>query len=228
MYQIKNISKSYENLKVLNDISIDFLGNKTTCILGPSGCGKTTLLNIVSGISKADSGQVIGFEEGISFTFQEDRLIPWKNVYKNIEFVMKNKMDKDKREEIIDNYLDKVNLKEYKYCLPKDLSGGMKSRISILRAFAYPSELLIMDEPYKSLDIQNKVIMFEIFKELIAMENRTCIIVTHDIDDAIALGDRIVILSEKPTKVIKVIDANEGKSNENLKEIIMKNIIFKT
>lgn len=204
-YRVKNISKSFGNLKVLENISIDFPENKTTCILGPSGCGKTTLLNIITGILDKDFGEIIGFEnEDISFVFQEDRLIPWKNVEENLSFVLKGKRDKKEIAEIINRYLKVVNLEKYKYYYPKDLSGGMKQRINILRAFIYPSKILIMDEPFKSLDMDNKQIVMDFFEELMKIEKRTCIMVTHDIEDALVLGDKIVILTEKPASVKEV------------------------
>lgn len=221
MYQVKNINKYYNDLKVLEDISIDFHKNKTTCILGPSGCGKTTLLNIISKIINEDSGEIIGFDEDISFVFQEDRLIEWKNINDNISFVLKKKMDKLQIENTIDKYLKLVNLEKYKYYYPKDLSGGMRQKTSILRAFAYPSKLLIMDEPFKSLDINSKQVLVEFFKELRVLENRTCIIVTHDIEEALALGDKIIILSEKPTGVKKIIELNDlEESKIKLKTLI--------
>lgn len=229
-YQVKNITKSYDNLKVLEDISIDFDENKTTCILGPSGCGKTTLLNIIAGISRKDSGEIIGFQgEDISFIFQEDRLIEWKNVKDNISFVLKGKMTKKQIEITVDKYLKLVNLECYKYYYPEKLSGGMRQRISILRGFVYPSKLLIMDEPFKSLDINSKQIVIKFFKKLRVVENRTCILVTHDIEEALTLGDKIVILTEKPTKVKKVIEntfiLNKRKENKiKIKNIIEKNL----
>lgn len=227
MYQVKNINKNYNELKVLEDISIDFPKNKTTCILGPSGCGKTTLLNIIAGITTEDSGEILGFQEDISFVFQEDRLIKWKNVKDNISFVLKGKMDKEQIETTIDKYLKLVNLEEYKYYYPKDLSGGMRQKISILRAFAYPSNLLIMDEPFKSLDINSKQILIDFFKELRIIENRTCIIVTHDIEEALTLGDKIVILTEKPTKVKKVIELNGSEENRvKLRGVIEKEFMM--
>ncbi len=227
MYQVKNINKNYNELKVLEDISIDFPKNKTTCILGPSGCGKTTLLNIIAGITTEDSGEILGFQEDISFVFQEDRLIKWKNVKDNIKFVLKGKMDKEQIETTIDKYLKLVNLEEYKYYYPKDLSGGMRQKISILRAFAYPSKLLIMDEPFKSLDINSKQILIDFFKELRIIENRTCIIVTHDIEEALTLGDKIVILTEKPTKVKKVIELNGSEENRvKLRGVIEKEFMM--
>jgi len=221
-YSVKNIVKSYDSLRVLDNVSIDFTENKTTCILGPSGCGKTTLLNIIAGIIEKDSGEVLGIQnEDISFVFQEDRLIEWKNIRDNMAFILKKKMSKSEIESTVDKFLKLVNLKEYKYYYPKSLSGGMRQRISILRAFAYPSKILIMDEPFKSLDINNKRIVMEFFKELKALENRTCIVVTHDIDEALDLGDRIILLSEKPSKVKRVIKNiyMETKDEEDKKDL---------
>ncbi|NLW22841.1 MAG: ATP-binding cassette domain-containing protein [Tissierellia bacterium] len=230
-YKVKNIVKYYGQLKVLDNISIDFAENKTTCILGPSGCGKTTLLNIIAGIIKPDSGKLVGFDgEDISFVFQEDRLIPWKNVRDNINFVLKGKMDRRKIESTVDKYLELVDLQEYKYYYPKNLSGGMRQRISILRAFAYPSNFLIMDEPFKSLDINNKQIVIQFFKKLRIAEKRTCILVTHDIEEALDLGDKIVIFSGRPARVKKVMENtyNLDRDEDNkrkLKMLIEKELI---
>lgn len=226
MYKVIDICKSYADLKVLDNISIDFPENKVTCILGPSGCGKSTLLNIIGGILDKDSGQVIGFKDAsISFVFQEDRLIKWKSVKDNLRFVLKGKMDKKAIEETIDSYLKSVNLLEYKNYYPNSLSGGMKQRISILRAFIYPSEVLIMDEPFKSLDINNKRIVIDFFKKLQSMEKRTCIIVTHDIGEAMELADRIVILSDKPSRVVEVMDNYLIYNHDKNYEINMRNQI---
>ena len=225
LYQIKNIYKSFDDLLVLDDISIYFPEHKTTCILGPSGCGKTTLLSIMTGIVGKDAGQVIGFDDkDISFVFQEDRLIEWKNVKDNLAFVLKGKMYKDEIDTVVDSYLKLVNLEEYKYYYPRSLSGGMRQRISILRAFAYSSDLLLMDEPFKSLDINNKKIVIDFFKEVKAKEKRTSIFVTHDVDEAIDLADSIVILSDKPTKVKSVIN-NIKEDKIKAREEIEKGII---
>lgn len=138
-------------------------------------------------------------------------------------------MDKKQIEATIDRYLKLVNLEEYKYYYPKNLSGGMKQKISILRAFAYPSNVLIMDEPFKSLDIKNKDIVIDFFKELRIVEGKTCILVTHDIDEALELGDKIIILTGKPTKVKRVIENThiDNKNPENrtlLKDLIEREL----
>ncbi|NLJ98948.1 MAG: ABC transporter ATP-binding protein [Tissierellia bacterium] len=231
-YEVKNIVKQYGKLQVLDKVSIQFEENKIICILGPSGCGKTTLLNIMVGTLSKDYGEVIGFEkEDISFVFQEDRLIEWKNVKDNVGFVLRDKMDKKVRENVIDKYLRLVNLEEYKYYYPRQLSGGMRQRISILRAFAYPSKILIMDEPFKSLDINSKRTIMEFTLKLKELRGKTCILVTHDIQEALTLGDKIVILTEKPTKVKKVIENipisdRSKESNTKLKELIENQLII--
>lgn len=218
-------------MEVLDDISIQFEENKITCILGPSGCGKTTLLNIIAGTLDKDYGEVIGFEkEDISFVFQEDRLVEWKNVKDNIGFVLKDKMDKKLREDIIDQYLSLVNLEEYKLYYPRQLSGGMRQRISILRAFAYPSKILIMDEPFKSLDINLKRKIMEFVLKLKEIKGKTCILITHDIEEAISLGDRIIILTGKPAKIKKIIENipswdNSKERKSRLEELIENQLI---
>lgn len=205
---------------VLDDLSIDFPEHKTTCILGPSGCGKTTLLNIIAGIIDSDRGVVIGFDnKDISFVFQEDRLIDWKNVKDNISFVLEGRMDKGQIEINIDKYLRLVNLEEYKYYYPRRLSGGMRQRISILRSFAYPSDVMLMDEPFKSLDVNNKQIVMDFFKELNDKEDKTSILVTHDVEEAINLADCIIILSDKPTRVKRIVDNIQGDKIRARKEI---------
>lgn len=215
MYEVKNIVKQYGDLEVLDKINMEFEENKITCILGPSGCGKTTLVNIIGGLLEKDSGHVIGFkDEDISFVFQEDRLIQWKNVRENIGFVLRDKMDKKSMEKIIDEYLDLVDLGKYKYYYPNELSGGMRQRISILRAFVYPSKVLIMDEPFKSLDINSKATAIEFILNLRKLKSKTCILITHDIDEALTLGDVIVILTEKPTKVKTIIENTPSLVNE--------------
>lgn len=218
---------------MLEDISIEFDEYKTTCILGESGAGKTSLLNIIAGIREKDSGEIFGFsDKDISFVFQEDRLIKWKNIRDNLAFVLEDKMEKEKVDKTIDEYLKLVNLEDYKYYYPKELSEGMRQRISILRAFIYPSQVLIMDEPFKSLDINNKENVIELFKKLRTVEKKTCILVTHDIDEALDLGDKIVMFSNKPTSVKMVIENKtilecaHGAKRKKLKEIIASQMIY--
>lgn len=198
-YEVKliNLCKSYEENTVLDNINMDIQENKITVISGPSGCGKTTLLNIISGVEKKDSGQVILKDNSISYIFQEDRLIPYLTVYENIAFVLKSTIDKNEMDKIITKYLGMVRLIEFKDKLPSKLSGGMKRRVAIARAFAYKSRLLLMDEPFKGLDDELKTEIIEEFLKLYKKDKRTVILVTHDKEEAKLLGDIIYPLNVK-------------------------------
>ncbi len=202
--QLKNIVKNYGDKKVLGGIDIEIEEGKITAILGESGCGKSTLLNIIAGKIKDYSGEIIFEREhkkGISYVFQEDTLIPWKTVYSNLEFVLKGKVEKSELDERIKKYLKIVNLEGSEKEFPNMLSGGMKRRVGIARAFAFPSNYMFMDEPFEFLDVKIKE---EIVGDLIKLqesEKKTIILITHDIDTAITLGEKIVVLGGKPSVV---------------------------
>lgn len=226
--QLKNIVKNYGDKKVLGGIDIEIEEGKITAILGESGCGKSTLLNIIAGKIKDYSGEVI-FErehkEGISYVFQEDTLIPWKTVYSNLEFVLKGKVEKSQIEERIKKYLKIVNLAGSEKEFPNMLSGGMKRRVGIARAFAFPSNYMFMDEPFEFLDIKIKEEIVEDLIKLQESEKKTIILITHDIDTAITLGEKIVVLGEKPSIVkasfinkfaLKILENSEEKERFKL------------
>jgi len=189
--QIKNLYKAYDKNTVLENLNMNFMKNKITVVTGPSGCGKTTLLNIISGIEKPDSGEVIMRDNSISYIFQEDRLLPQLTVYQNIAFVLKSNMKQVDMNSIIDKYLTLVKLTEAKDKFPSQLSGGMKRRVAIARAFAYKSRLLLMDEPFKGLDDKLKKEIIEQFLRVYSEDKRTIIFVTHDMKEAELLGDTI-------------------------------------
>ena len=226
--QLKNIVKNYGDKKVLGGIDIEIEEGKITAILGESGCGKSTLLNIIAGKIKDYSGEVI-FErehkEGISYVFQEDTLIPWKTVYNNLEFVLKGKIEKSQIDERIKKYLKIVNLEGSEKEFPNMLSGGMKRRVGIARAFAFPSNYMFMDEPFEFLDVKIKEEIVEDLIKLQESEKKTIILITHDIDTAITLGEKIVVLGEKPSIVkasfinkfaLKILENSEEKEKFKL------------
>lgn len=202
--RLKNIVKNYGDKKVLGGIDIEIEEGKITAILGESGCGKSTLLNIIAGKIKDYSGEVIferEHEKGISYVFQEDTLIPWKTVYNNLEFVLKGKVEKSKLDKRIKKYLKIVNLEGSEKEFPNMLSGGMKRRVGIARAFAFPSNYMFMDEPFEFLDVKIKEEIVEDLIKLQESEKKTIILITHDIDTAITLGEKIVVLGGKPSVV---------------------------
>lgn len=207
MIEFINVSKRFNDLDVLRNLNINFEKDKITCLFGPSGVGKTTIANIASGLTEIDSGEVRGTENAVySFVFQEPRLLEWYSIYDNIDFVLKNVYDSDKRVNIINNYIDMVELSGFESYRPRELSGGMAQRVSLARAFAYPSNVLILDEPFKGLDVKLKREMITLFRKLWNESKRTVLFITHDVDEAATLSDYIYILKEKPAKVIDYID----------------------
>jgi NitT/TauT family transport system ATP-binding protein len=217
---IENLNKSYDKLVIFKDFSLIIPEGKFTCILGPSGCGKTTLLNILGGLVKADSGKFLGLEnKTLSYIFQEPRLLRWKNVRENIEFVLKDLYPRETRQKIVDQYIDKVKLTPFKDYYPDNLSGGMKHRTAIARAFVFPSNILIMDEPFKGQDLKLKLSLINLLMELWKNDKRTVIYVTHDIEEAVLLGDEIIVLGSTPTKILKKFTNNTQREDRKLKDI---------
>lgn len=225
-----NIVKSYGDKKVLDGITLDIEEGKVTAVLGESGSGKSTLLNIIAGKLKDYKGEIIfqaEYENGMSYIFQEDTLIPWKTVYENLEFVLKKKISPDKLKLRIKKYLEMVGLNEIENEYPNTLSGGMKRRVGIARAFSFPSNYLFMDEPFEFLDIKIKNEIMEYFIKLQNIENKTVIFITHDIESAVSLGEKIVVFSNKPTKIKKIFENPYPKEKDIEKKEKLKDEIEK-
>lgn len=201
--KLEKIEKSFRGNRLYKDFSIEFEDGKINCILGESGCGKTTLLNIISGLEDFDYGKVFGIESRISYVFQEDRLIEWKNVYENMEIPLRKIYNKEIRDKKIKKILERMGLIKNIKSFPKELSGGMRQRVNIARALLYEDRLLLMDEPFKSLDEKSKESVIEVFKEVQVKKKATTIIVTHDIKEAISLGENLFILGDRPVNVLE-------------------------
>ncbi len=201
---LKDLSLRYGELRVLDHFSLEIPSREMTIVLGPSGCGKTSLLNLISGVLKPGSGSIEGVESRtISYLFQEPRLLPWRTVRQNIDLVLKKGMTSlQERNKRIDYYLKMVGLESFGDYYPGSLSGGMKQRVSMARAFSYPSEILLMDEPFQGLDLPLRLELYKALDSLQVKENKTVIHVTHDIREALLLGDRIILLSSAPAKIL--------------------------
>jgi NitT/TauT family transport system ATP-binding protein len=213
MIELSNVNKKFDENIIFNNFSLKINDNEITTILGPSGCGKTTLLKMISGIDSNFTGNINGMDPSkISFIFQEPRLLKWKSVYDNIAFVTDNK-------KVIDEALRLVDLESQKNLYPKNLSGGMKQRVAIARAFAYPSKLLLMDEGFTGLDLKIKLELIEYFIKIWEKDQKTVIHITHDIDEALLLSDRVIQFSRNPIKVLNDlrININHGKRNKSRK-----------
>jgi len=201
MIKLININKSYNGRQIFSDFSIEFKEGQVSCIMGASGVGKTTLINIVAGIVKPESGSILLPEKAkLSYVFQEPRLLPWYSVYENLEFVIKDIFPRAKRRQIIDKYLKLTGLAEFADTRPSELSGGMAQRVSLCRAFIYPSDILCMDEPFKGLDIKLKKELSEAFAGVYKDDGRTVLFVTHDASEASLVADIIFILAGNPVK----------------------------
>lgn len=222
---IKNLSKSFQNINLFQDFNMEIQEHTISCILGPSGCGKTTLLNMISNTTKKDEGSFLGFDDKIiSYIFQEPRLLPWKTVKENIAFVIH---DNEERNKIIDKYIRLVELENFANYYPSKLSGGMKQRVAIARAFAYPSDLILMDEPLKALDLKLKLNLIKSFRRIWQFDKRTVIFVTHDIDEALLLGNDIYLFSKAPVKIIEKLSINDKDRSLTNPEIIrLKKMIW--
>ena len=205
---INNINFKYGSNEIYNNFNIEFQRGKVNCIIGESGCGKTTLLNYIS--------EKLYYEnKRIAYVFQEDNLIPWKNIYVNLKIVAKKYFEKSILEKEIHNALVKVRLEKYKYFYPRELSGGMRQRINFARALIGNPEVILMDEPFKSLDIKSKNNMIELIKNL-KNTDITIILVTHDINEILMLADVVYYLGGRPVEII------ESAIGINIKNIIKK------
>lgn len=212
-FTLDKICKSYGNNVIFRDFDMTLQESVISCILGPSGCGKTTLLNIVGGISRPDSGSLSGLEgKKISYIFQEPRLLPWKTVRGNIEFVLSDKLSAQERRENAERLIDMVELDGFANYYPSRLSGGMRQRVSIARAFATGADIILMDEPLTGLDFTLKQNMIRWFANIWRSDKKSVIFITHDIDEALMLGNDIFVFSKTPVGVLakEKIETNPG------------------
>lgn len=215
---LNNVSKTFTNkdgqqTQAINKLSLEIEPAKITCVLGPSGCGKTTLINLLAGYTFPDDGHIFNDNQYINgpgieraVVFQDDALFLWKTVKENIEFGLKcQKINKTQREKIADDHIDKFGLSGFGNSYPHQLSGGMKQRVGLARALAIRPKVLLMDEPFSSLDEQNREILQEDLLKIYHEIRPTIIFVTHNIEEAIFLADTIVILTKRPGTIKAII-----------------------
>ncbi|MEN6365150.1 MAG: ATP-binding cassette domain-containing protein, partial [Rectinema sp.] len=177
--RMHEVRKSFEALRVLDGIDADFPESSVTAILGPSGCGKTTLLNIAAGLITPDSGEIEGFPGStFSYAFQDPRLLPWLDTKANILFALSGLPDASFRAERADRYLAASGLSAFAASKPPELSGGMRQRLSLARAFAFPSRVLLLDEAFSSVDLKIRIDLMDLFSRLWDEERRTTLMVT--------------------------------------------------
>ncbi len=191
-------------VEALRDVDLVIPSGQFCCVVGPSGCGKTTLLRILAGLEEHTRGrleiaQLDPTKPLNSMVFQEQSIFPWMTVLDNVAYGLQMRgVDGAQRREIVEYYVDKVGLSAFRRAYPHQLSGGMKQRVSVARAFANDPEILLMDEPFAALDEQNKLLLQEELLKIWEESKKTVVFITHSIDEAIILGDRVVVMTARP------------------------------
>jgi NitT/TauT family transport system ATP-binding protein len=215
---IQNLSKSFFTLdgeiEVLKDLNFSIKEGEKIAIVGPSGCGKSTILNLISGLIKPSKG-TIDLKGNVGYMFQKDNLLEWRTIYKNttIGLEVKGKITNDQKETIID-LLKKYGLYDFKNSYPSELSGGMRQRVALIRTLVLNPKILLLDEPFSALDAQTKITVNEDVYSIVSRENKSVILVTHDISEAIAFCDKVIVMTSRPSS-IKSIHNIEFKNLED-------------
>ena len=229
LVKLERISLTYQTdvseIKALDNISFSVRKGEFVSVIGPSGCGKTSILSIIAGLITPTGGRVIfnneevtGARSSIGYMLQKDELFPWRTIEKNAYLPLEiNRTQDVKHYKIVDKLLKKYNLWEFRKSYPHELSGGMRQRAALIRTLASSPELLLLDEPFSALDYQTRLSVCDDVYDIIKSENKTAILVTHDISEAIATSDRIVVLSKRPSKIKNVHDIDTNKNLSPLK-----------
>lgn len=214
---IEHVKKEYkiekEDILVLKDINLEIKSGDIVSIIGGSGCGKSTLLRLIAGLEQPTDGQVKLDDAlmekpslDVGVLFQESRLLPWENTWKNIFFGLPENYDKKKGKELVDKYIKLVGLEGFEKALPSQLSGGMQKRVAIARTLINSPHVLLLDEPFGALDAFTKMNLQEEIVRIWKEQKMTTVLVTHDIDEAIFMGNKVIIMSAKPGVIKTVID----------------------
>jgi NitT/TauT family transport system ATP-binding protein len=219
--EIRSLNQSFlrddgSRLMVLDNIRFEVEDKEFVCILGSSGCGKTTLLRMIAGLDTAESGSILldgeeirGTSPKVGMVFQEYSLFPWRTVIDNIAFGLEMQgMVKDERYRIAEQYLNLVSLAQFRDSFPSELSGGMRQRVAVARALALDPVLLLMDEPFGALDAQTRNMLQQELLEIWEETKKTVIFITHSVDEAVYLSDRIIVLTPRPGRICRIFPVN--------------------
>lgn len=203
-----------ETIPVLDNINAEVRAGEFVCLVGPSGCGKSTLLNVIGGFLHATSGEVLVEGAPVTrpdprriFVFQENGVFPWLTVRENIAFGLRGRGTKE-RGKIVDRYVAMVGLSGFEESYPRELSGGMRQRVEIARALAANPDIIYMDEPFGALDFITRLKMRADLTRIWQAERKTILFVTHDIEEAVQLADRILVMTKRPATIQKIVDLN--------------------
>lgn len=227
--KIQSVSKTFTGarnaVESLQEVNLDVKPGEFVSLVGPSGCGKSTLLNIIAGLEHPSEGKVLINEEVVRTTspdrlmiFQELGLFPWLSVRKNIEFGLKAQgLPKEERKGIAQHYLKMVHLQRFQDFFPHELSGGMRQRVALARALAMNPQVLLMDEPFAALDAQTRDILHDELQRIWQETHKTILFVTHNVREAVCLGDRVIVFSTRPGRIKKEfhVDLPRPRHKEN-------------
>lgn len=216
---IKNINKIYKtktgNITAIEDISLDIYEGEIIGIVGTSGCGKSTLLNIIAGLDRETKGKIIWNKKNprISYMLQNDALLPWRNVIDNATLGLELlKIKEDNSIEKVKNMLEEYGLSDFLNKKPRELSGGMKQRVALIRSLAINPDILLLDEPFSALDYYTRLTISSDVYDMLKKTKTTTIIITHDVAEALSLSDKVVVLSSRPSTVKKIYDVDIPKN----------------
>lgn len=221
---VDKLGHAYGDVAVLSDINLVIPQGQIVCLVGPSGCGKSTLLRMIGGLERPELGEVRIHGEPpqeslnpLTFVFQHFALLPWRNVEDNIRLVLEDhKLPRCEVNEIISDVLTRTRLSDFAKALPKQLSGGMKQRLAIARALAVRPACMLMDEPLSALDSQTRELLMEDLVSLWTKEPFTAVYVTHNLNEAVRLGHRVVVLSRRPGRIHEIVDIDAPLAERNL------------
>jgi len=208
--ELKNVYYSYYTTDgettALEDISLSVQNGQFISIVGPSGCGKSTLLSLIAGLIKPSTGEIVINGNNIGYMLQKDHLFEWCNIYKNVTLGLKiqHKLD-NKAKKNVNSMLSTYGLENFTASKPSQLSGGMRQRAALIRTLALEPDLLLLDEPFSALDYQTRLEVCDDISEIIKREGKTAILVTHDLSEALSMGNQVVVLSKRPAHIKKVI-----------------------
>jgi len=208
--EIKNLSHSYHNLegetKALSHLSFKMHKGEFVSIVGPSGCGKSTLLSLISGLMKPEEGSVELHGKLMGYMLQKDHLLEWRTIYKNIILGLEIRhMLTSETKQKVQEYLKQYGLADFANAKPSELSGGMRQRAALIRTLILEPDLLLLDEPFSALDYQTRLTVADDIGQIIRKEKRSAILVTHDLSEAISLGDRVLVLDKRPASIKRII-----------------------
>lgn len=238
--EIENLCKEFkinkDRIVAFKDVSLRIKEGEFWCFVGPSGCGKTTLLRVLAGLEEPTSGELNIYHQDNtkplnSMVFQEHAIFPWMTVRDNIGYGLRNRrMPKNVIKQVVEEYIEKTGLQKFAKAYPSQLSGGMKQRVSIARAFANDPEILLMDEPFASLDEQNRLILQQELLQIWESNRKTVVFITHSIDEAIFLSDHIMLMTAHPGAVKNIfsIDLERPRNMAEIRSLPQFNTLFST